>query len=682
MSSDVDLTQERQTSRPAKDAGPRTTPAVEVSTTPAQTKKTGKAKGPSKPTADAATQPEAEPKEKKPRIRLAPSTRLWLRDMGAMSVSAIVHALVVIVLALVVLPLPEAIVPTLLTATPTREEELTPELDLKLDPAETPEVTEAASEMGMAAAVADLAAPELPALEELLEPQEGPSVSVTLADISPASKEAMASRVPDGAPGEPSSVVDDYAEALDRLTYEILAMMNEGPVLVMWLFDQSDSMKDDQQEIRGRVEKVYLELGITEKTRNDPLLSAVCSYGGTWRMHTQRPTADYLTLAKAIDQVPNDPSGEEIMCTAIGQTIQAHQRYSNVRQMALILVTDESGNREDNIQNLEAAIALAKQTRTRVFVLGREAVFGYPYAHMKWVDPETKLDFWRRIDRGPETPAVEGLQTNGFYRRYDAHASGFGPYEQVRLARETGGVFFLLPSPETNLVRGDNRKYELEAMRPYLPYLGTRQSYLQMITSSPLRTKLTQLILALNPYDKNQARYVNMRHQFSLNPVEFAQQSQQEQAKAKEYILFLESQIVEMDSYERLRNEEDSQRWKANYDLIRAQLIAYRVRLYEYGLYLEEFRNNFQKHLAEMKRPSGTNRTTHWELRLRRELLSGDRFQEDIARANKLFDEIIANHPGTPWASRADYEKRRGYGVHLVEDRDDPRRPMVKLPNL
>ena len=57
--------------------------------------------------------------------------------------------------------------------------------------------------------------------------------------------------------------------------------------------------------------------------------------------------------------------------------------------MALVLVTDESGDRDNNARYLEAAIAEAKAAKCRVYALGREAVFGYPYAYMRWKHPAT-----------------------------------------------------------------------------------------------------------------------------------------------------------------------------------------------------------------------------------------------------------------------------------------------------
>src|SRR5690606_11507079 len=148
---------------------------------------------------------------------------------------------------------------------------------------------------------------------------------------------------------------------------------------------------------------------------------------------------------------------------------------SGHRQMALILVTDESGEHDDNNQYTEPMVQAALAAKCRVYTLGREAVFGYPYAHISWRHPQTGHVHWLPINRGAGTGLVEHLQAEGCRRRYDAHSSGFGPYEQVRLAQQTGGIFFMLPSVEAKLVRKEEkRRYELEAMRAYQPDIRSR----------------------------------------------------------------------------------------------------------------------------------------------------------------------------------------------------------------
>src|SRR5262245_35935696 len=48
--------------------------------------------------------------------------------------------------------------------------------------------------------------------------------------------------------GEPAAVAEGYGAALGRITQEMLRMLREEKLLVVWLFDESESMKDDQKE--------------------------------------------------------------------------------------------------------------------------------------------------------------------------------------------------------------------------------------------------------------------------------------------------------------------------------------------------------------------------------------------------------------------------------------------------
>jgi hypothetical protein len=487
--------------------------------------------------------------------------------------------------------------------------------------------------------------------------------------------------LPDGTLGEPQAIVDNYQEAMDRITYEILNMLSKGKVLVIWCFDQSESMKDDQQEIRDRIDRVYAELGLADAAAGDALMGAVTSYGGEFKIHTPKPTANVEEVRAAIGEVPIDKSGRELMCGAVQHSISAFHKYatSGRRQLALILVTDESGEEEDNFENLEAAVKEARETRCAVYVLGREAVFGYPYAHMRWIDPQTKIPFWLQINRGPETPLPEQLQIDGFTRRWDAHPSGFGPYEQVRLARETGGVFFMLPSPEVNLVARDDRKYELERMRPYLPDLGSRAEYIKHRDKSKLRSGLWQIILDLNPYNPQSSKYCTVQVTFPIDRQAFAEAAAANVQTARgmhEYLLQAEKML---DKVRPLRGREQSYRWQANFDLMYAQVIAYQIRIQEYAAYLPDF----VKNPKEIKNPLGTDMgTTHWDIRTRAEVITGEKTKAAVERATTLLKEVAEKHPGTPYAARAQWELGRGFGVELIEAFYDPRRGSIKVPNL
>ena len=608
-------------------------------------------------------------------------SRESLRSLKGFLTSMAAHLALVVGLALWVIPMTVKSTATSLVVT--SEEPLK-----DLETAVLDEQTNAATEMTFAEAGGspDMGAEasdaedfkEIELDKTLLDDPSGTVVSIDGMFAAVAGRRDLIDEVPQGTPGKGRSVVDGYQEAIDRITREIMLMLYQQKMLVVWCFDQSESMKDDQQDISNRIERVYTELGLSDKAAGDALTTAVTSYGASFVVHTQQPTSNFGEIRAAIDDVPVDPSGEEMMCRAVGQAIGAHKSYAakTRRRMALILVTDESGNRDGNVQFLEAAIHEAKAARCKIYVLGREAVFGYPYAYFRFRHPQTSRPHWLRIDRGPETAFVEQLQIDGIRRRHDAHPSGFGPYEQSRMARESGGIFFLLPTEETAIVRGqntlargENRRYELEAMEYYHPDLRSREEIFRDRERYELRTMLWKIISDLNPYAQTTKNAVEVEHEFSPDRAKFAQQVKENQGKAKVMINYMAQAAGLLEKKAFLRDRETEVRWRANYDLAYGQLLAYQVRLYEYGAYLDQFMQNPPK--VPLTKPPNL-RLDHWGVRTRKDQLTDESTQKYIDQANEVFAKVARDHPGTPWAARARWEKGRGYGIHLVPIYEPP----------
>jgi hypothetical protein len=603
--------------------------------------------------------------------------RHMLRNSGAMIVSTVIHMAAVIVLSLLVIepkivPQIQEVVAHMLEEVPPEQELVKIELENQLTELteRTEQVFSSSPVIGAVGASGPQAMVSAPTMDKsLLEQVVNSNISIEGISIDVPSSKRLIVEAPDGMIGDARAVVDSYEEALDRITQEILWMLDKGKVLVVWNFDQSESMKDDQKEIRDRIEHVYNQLGLVSKHNEDALETAVTSYGSAFAVHTRKPTHVRDEIRSAINEVPIDPSGKEMMCSAVLQSIATHRPYAqgSRRQMALILVTDESGDQIDNNTVLERAIAEAKAARCKIFVLGRESVFGYPYAHIRWVHPQTKHVHWIRIDRGPETAFVEQLQTDGFHRRYDAHPAGFGPYECSRMGRETGGIFFMLPSLEADLVHGQKRNYDLEA--PYFPDLRSKLENKAEIDRSPLRTMLEKVIYDLNPYNPAVRKKIEMRVEFPRDYEPFVVAARREQGKAIVYLQYLGVMEGIVGKLERERKDEASPRWQANYDLLYAQLVAYQARMYEYGACLEDFIENPQK--VPLTRPPNLTHV-HWDIRTRQSLRVPEKTQPYVDRATEMFSILIQEHAGTPWAARAEFELRRGFGVELVPDYDGP----------
>jgi len=615
---------------------------------------------------------------------------------GAVGISTFVHAGILIILGLftltpeilesfnlvVVEPIPEVL---------ERPEELvTIELEENIDPATELTNSQQSSTIAGIPNAEGVGQFSEPTFDTNVIKDSAEETGVEMADLTvPASlQESLMTNIPLGSYGDPREIVDNLEQAIDRITQEIVFMLEEGDVLVVWLFDQSESMRNDQKEIRERINKVYSELGLADTADGDHLLTAITSYGANYFKHTKKPTSDLELIRRAINEVPIDPSGYEIMCPAITRAINDHESYRarGKRQMALIVVTDESGEPENNLPTLEMAVATAKEMNCRTYFLGREAVFGYPHAYMNWRHPQTGVNHWLQVDRGPETAFVEQLQTNGFRRRRDAFSSGFGPYEQCRIARESGGIFFMLPTIEKELVGGeaDKRRYELNAMKPYLPDLDSRQKQLAMRKDYPLRSFIWQVIVDLNPLNEETAQIIELDLTFPREPDRFLVRARQEQEKAKIYINYLANTQALLEEAYPFREDELNARWQANYDLIYAQLIAYQARVYEYGAALETFIRN-PKQVPQMMPPN--RRLIRWDLRNRLKLSAEEVSRPYINRASELFEKVIELHPGTPWAERASEEIKRGFGlevmpVYRAPPRPTPNTPRIPIPKL
>jgi hypothetical protein len=612
----------------------------------------------------------------------------FLTNMGAFSVSVIFHVVLLVVLGLLIFEdTTKAAINTIVaTVMEERPEDAPVEIELNENIEQVDEQTMAVfspSAMG-AAGPAAAAAGEITFDQTLVETADKVAINVSAPTIGIPDTVGLIEAVPEGdVKGDPRAIVENYEQAFDAITQEIMWMLDKGPVLVMWCFDQSESMKDDQREIRERVANVYNQLGIVGTNNSDALLTSITSYGAAFAVHTKKPTSNREEIVNAINAVPIDPSGEEMMCQAVGATISGNRKFaSRGRQMALILVTDESGNRKNNDRFLEAAIAEAKSHNCKIFVLGREAVFGYPYAHIRWKHPQTGGVHWLRIDRGPETGFPEQLQTSGFRRRHDAASSGFGPYEQTRMAFETNGVFFMLPSVETNLVGAAKERFELEAMRPFRPDLSPRLEVLRARDEQPLRTLIWTVINDLNPYNPAVQKIVELQIDFPINPPGFLKAARTNQAKAIMLIKYMGQAQQALEQGRHLRDQEPDPRWQANYDLIYAQLIAYQARIYEYGAALEDFIQN-PKTAPMMK---GTARLVHWDIHVTNSIRS-EESAAYIKKASELLQATSEDFAGTPWAVRAKYELRRGYGVDLRPDYHQPLRrvttgTLIPIPKL
>lgn len=499
--------------------------------------------------------------------------------------------------------------------------------------------------------------------------------------------------------GEVGAVVDGYGPALDRLTQELIRLMRREKLLVVWLFDESNSMRDDQEEIKKRIHRVYRELKLVNKNpqilenvdlsnttdangENDVLpkamLTAITSFGKDFHVHSNRPTSRIDKILPAIDSIPVDREGRELMCKALSMAILKYQPVAkrDRRRLVLVLVSDESG--DDARQHVETVISDAKQARAPIYILGREAVFGSPHAYVRWTDPQTRFLHYLPVNRGPESAFPEVLMFDGYRRRFETTMSGFGPYDQIRLARETGGIFFQLPNEEENLVIFRKKRYQPQDLRAYVPDLGSRSEYVRERDRSNFRKAIYRVVTMLDPARKRN-RWMEISppqwssEWLSTDPGEYGPDVSKRIKLVFKIVKELDKAIHVLEGVRNLREEEKSIRWRANYDLMFAQLHWYKVKLYSYAIRLDNIARN------ELEKAVGKNSQWNaWHLvefgsgfvapEKRQEVqfrVTADEFRKMYDEAQSLLKAVVDHHPETPWAEKAIGELRRQPGLQF-----------------
>lgn len=641
-----------------------------------------------------------------------------LKNAPSIVVSFVVHAVVLVILVMIPVMIPSMAPDVMLESIFTEElpkDQMEQQLDLDTKPAETLNVIAGGTPSTAVGAAAQAAS--TPVDVQKAKVLNEATVDAPRVEAMQLSDEVMTAELGEGeVTGEVGAMVEGYGQAMGIITQEIMRMMRQQKVLVIWLFDESGSLEDDRKEIRENYMRVYDELGIAVKQdkdlrkKSDQMLTVVASYGKTVHVHTRTPEADPERIKAAIDKVPIDESGEENMCRSVAAVVNSHKRYTmgGKRKIAVIIVSDESGDDGDYVED---SIAAARTAKAPIYVMGRESMFGYPIARQRWVykDEEKGIEepFWLPIRRGPETAYPECLQWDGLHARWDGQAAGFGPYEQVRMARETGGIFFVLPGNEKNLVGRDvneKRKYDFLAIREYTPLLLSRLKYQQERATSPFRQTLWNVIVRLNPlnnkllFETHDPELNIRREHFPIMLPEFRQEAGRQVIKAAKAMLLINEALALLEGVKPQRAAESSQRWRAGYDLAYAQLHLFRLRLYQYLLNMDAHANNMPK---PQKQESNVwsffrNRKTlvpddQQFARLDKAFNLGierDEYIKMVAEEEKLTTELLSfvekEHPGTPWAYRADREKRDGFGFVIRDHVYDPRniRNTVKLPKL
>ena len=464
--------------------------------------------------------------------------------------------------------------------------------------------------------------------------------------------------------GQNVSIKGDGAEhvgsaegAVDRLAEEIVRKLEKGRTLVVWAFDASGSLQAERERLAKHIDTVYAHITRLDKesrATDGGLLTAVVSFGQDHKAMTASPTDDADAIASAIRAVPLDASGIETTFATVADVVvkYGHFRDADNRpyKTMVIVVTDEVG---DDESNLERAVEVATKAKVPVYVLGSPAIFARTEGRMNYTDPKTGRTYFNLpVRQGPESAMLEQARLPFWYGgdQYDLLDSGFGPYALSRLARATGGIYFVTRLGPTRF------GFDPVALREYKPDWVSRSKYEADVLSHPLRKAVIEAAVL------TQENRLPGMPSLLFPPVdgpEFKQTMEQNQALAARVEYTVNAALEPVAAVAKVRDRETSRRWQAHYDLLRGRLMALKVRCYEYNMACAKMKKDAPK----FAKPE----SNAWRLVPDTEVHASDKAASAGKQATELLETVVKEHPGTPWALLAQRELKDPLGFKWVE---------------
>ncbi len=450
--------------------------------------------------------------------------------------------------------------------------------------------------------------------------------------------------------------------AVDRITYEIAKNLEDGGLLVVWMMDASISLVEERQQVADNLQRVYDELDDLGSVPKDELLAAVVAYGKAPRVMVE-PTAKAHDVVHAIRDVPTDESGIENVFSALLASVD---RYRSLitrerRKMIIVIWTDESG---DDYARVDEAVSVCQRMAIPVFTVGPSAMFGKEKGTRPYKHPEDGKTYYLPLNRGPDAVHQEQVQIPFWFKGSQLRSlhAGLGPFALTRLARESGGAYFIKDAA------GGESPFELHTMLRYVPGYDSVNEYVTRINHSKMRLALMRAV------------EITMSRKLKGTPrLEFAPDGNnfQDQLREAQQTVAYNSAILDQalapfgaEGFEHVYEKERSPRWRAWYDLNYGRLLAMRVRCDEYNWACAVMKGKGREFVER--------KSNRWRFVPSANIEFGSATQRQAAEAQRLLRRCVENNPGTPWALLAQRELRYPLGFTVEERYAAPPPPKRK----
>jgi len=458
--------------------------------------------------------------------------------------------------------------------------------------------------------------------------------------------------------------------AVDRLTVEIAASLQQRTTVVCWVFDQSVSLAGQRREIAERLDRVFEELGLaTRESHGHELLNLVFAYGQKVNPVVTQPTQETAPVVAAIDSIPVDESGVEMTFTAIAEAAKKAKQVRispSKRNVMIIAFTDEVG---DDQQYADQVAAFCRTQAMRVYVVGVPAPFGMREVRIKFKEFDPKYDDdvqWAVVEQGPESLYPEVVRVRSGREADEPIDSGFGPFSLSKLCAETGGIYFCVHANRNAAGRVADREvadmasglryfFDSEVMRAYRPDYQSAAKIDQLLAGNRAMKALVEAARS-----SEVAPMVSPLLEFPRrDDGALAQLLGDAQKKAAVLQPKIDALYGLLAAGLSDRDKVEEKRWQAGYDLALGRVLALKVRTDAYNIMLAQAK-------AGMKFKDPKNDT--WRLEVDDDISAvGSQTEKLALQAGMLLKRVVDEHPGTPWAHYAAAELRQPLGYRWEE---------------
>ena len=590
-------------------------------------------------------------------------------DTPAWAVSLVLHVTVLLSMALIGLPrAPAKPQPIAIVATEPVEPEVLLDLPEELAVSVEPQ-QEAGAQSKDALEMAQSLAPtiaEESILPVVLEDNSAVETDLEPVDIDPT---GLALTADIAVKGDIGVGTTGASGAVDRLTVEIAASLEQRPTLVCWVFDQSVSLAAQRKEIAARLSRVFAELGMNKSQANRPdLLNLVFAYGKGMQQVIEKPTSEADAVVAAIENISVDDSGVEMTFSAIRAAAERAKplRIGPPRRNVMIVAfTDEVGN---DPQFADQTAQVCRTQGMPVYVVGVPAPFGMAQVKMKFVEFDPRYDGgeeWAVVDQGPETLYPE------FVRIHPREAeepidSGFGPFYLSKLCAETGGIYFAVHpnrgargrvsdaevAPMASRLR---RFFAPDALKAYRPDYVAAVKIDQMIVANKAKKALVDASRSsqISPMDAPTMVFLRVDDgALALLLAEAQKGAAKIQPKIDALYGTLAAGAADRDAIK-------EKRWQAGYDLAMGRVLAVKIRTDAYNIMLAQAKTG-------MKFKNPKNDT--WVLQPSDDVSATGSQTDKLAKQCRTYlERVVKDHPGTPWAFLATEELKTPLGYAWTE---------------